>query len=206
MMVKFGRISLKTAKIMPAVFLAAGMFLLTSGNGSQGEKSGSTVSIQKDGTILSHIEESFAQDYYDLEELRQAILVEAADFNKAAGSDKISVEKIEADEGVVTVRMTYREPLDYAAYNHVLFFAGMPADVPEEYELNVVLSGTKDNSQTIGKSDILSMEGYKLLVMNIQEPVYLDGRAEYASDNVAVSDNRKCAQVEGEGTGYVLYK
>ena len=77
----------KTAKIMPAVFLAAGMFLLTSCNGSQGEKSGSTVSIQKDGTILSHIEESFAQDYYDLEELRQAILVEAAHFNKAAGSE-----------------------------------------------------------------------------------------------------------------------
>lgn len=206
MMVKYGRIPRKMAKAMPAALLAAGTLLLASCSGPQGGGEGSNVSIQKDGTVLSHIEESFAQDYYDLEELQQAILTEAADFNKAAGDDKISVEKIEANEGVVTVRMTYGEPLDYAAYNHVLFYAGAAADVPEGYELNVVLSGVKDDSQTVGKSDILSMEGYKLLIMDIPEPVYLDGKAEYVSGNVAVSPNRKCAQVEGEGTGYVLYK
>lgn len=187
-----------------AAVLAA--LLLTSCGKAESGGNVTTVSIQKDGTVSNHIEESFSQSYYDAEELRQAILMEAADFNKAAGSDAIGVEKIEVDEGVVTVRMTYQNSGDYAAFNDVIFFAGAAKDAPADYELNVVLSGVKDEGQTVGKSDILSMDGYMLLVTDISDPVNLNGKAEYVSDNVTVSDNRKCVQVEGEGMGYVLYK
>ena len=202
MMVRYGQIS----KIATGVCLAAGMLLLAACNNGQSDGEPTTVTIQKDGTVLSHIEESFEQDYYDMEELQQTILMEAADYNKMAGEGKISVEKISVDGGVATVRMVYQEPADYAAFNKVSFFAGAAGNVPEGYDLNVVLSSVKNANETIGKSDILGMEGYKLLVMDIQEPVYLDGRAEYVSSNVTVADDRKSVWLSGEGLGYALYK
>lgn len=185
--------------------LAAAMFLMTAcAKDSSGEVS--SVSIQKDGTILSNIVEEFGQSYYDKEELQQAILMEAADYNKTAGNGKINVEKINVDDGVATVRMTYQNAGDYAGFNHVIFFAGSASDAQTDYELNVVLSGVKDTNDTLAKADILAMEGYKLLITDVQEPVFLDGRAEYVSDNITASDDRKSVWLSGDGQGYVLYR
>ena len=182
------------------------MMMLTACKDGQDSGESTSVTIQRDGTVLSHIRESFEQDYYDIEELQQAILAEAADYNKMAGEGKIDVEKISVDGGMATVRMIYQEPADYAAFNQVSFFAGAAGNAPKEYDLNVVLSGVKDAGKTIGKSDILAMEGYKLLITDVQEPVYLDGRAEYVSDNITAADSRKSVWLSGEGLGYVLYK
>lgn len=165
-----------------------------------------SITVQKDGTILSYIVESFEQDYYDSEELQQAILTEAANYNKTAGNGKINVEKIDVDGGVATVRMIYQEAGDYAGFNHIIFFVGNTEKAGENYELNVVLSGTKDANDTVGRADILAMTDYKLLITDVQEPVFLDGKAEYVSDNVTVSNDRKNIQLSGDGLGYVLYK
>lgn len=165
-----------------------------------------SITVQKDGTILSYIVESFEQDYYDSEELQQAILTEAANYNKTAGNGKINVEKINVDGGVATVRMIYQEAGDYAGFNHIIFFVGNTEKAGENYELNVVLSGTKDANDTVGRADILAMTDYKLLITDVQEPVFLDGKAEYVSDNVTVSNDRKNIQLSGDGLGYVLYK
>lgn len=198
-----GRFRMNTKLATGAI--ATAMFLLTAcGAGSDEEVT--SVSIQKDGTVLSHIVEEFEQSYYDQEELQQAILKEAAEYNKAAGNGRINVEKINVDGGVATVRMIYQNAGDYAGFNHVVFFAGTASDAQEEHELNVVLSGVKDTNDTLSKADILAMEGYKILITDIKEPVYLDGRAEYISDNVTAANDRKSVWISGAGQGYVLYK
>lgn len=198
-----GRFQMNTR--MAVGVLATAMFLMTAcAKDSSGDVS--SISIQKDGTILSNIVEEFEQSYYDKEELQQAILMEAADYNKIAGNGKINVEKIDVDGGMATVRMTYQEAGDYAGFNHVVFFAGNASDAQENYELNVVLSGIRDTNDTLAKADILAMEGYKLLITDVQEPVFLDGRAEYVSGNITASDDRKSVWLSGDGQGYVLYK
>lgn len=194
-----------SSKIKTGMLAATIIFLLSACRESGGEEF-SSITVQKDETILSHIVESFEQGYYDSEELQQSILTETADYNKVAGSGRISVEKIDVDSGVATVRMIYQEAEDYADFNHTVFFVGNTEKAGEEYELNVVLSGTKDTNDTVGRADILSMKDYKLLITDAQEPVFLNGKAEYISDNVTVSSDRKNIQLSGEGLGYVLYK
>lgn len=191
---------------MKTGMLAALAALLLSACQSSGGEETTSITVQKDGTIRSQIVESFDQDYYDSEELQQAILTESANYNKAAGSGKINVEKIQADEGVVTVCMTYQEALDYAGFNHITFFVGSAENAEKDYELNVVLSGTKDANDTVGRADILAMKDYKLLITDVQELVFLNGKAEYVSDNIIVSNDRKNVQLSGSGLGYVLYK
>lgn len=191
---------------MKTGLLLSAVMLLVSACGNDGGGETTSITVQKDGTILSYIVENFEQDYYDGEELQQAILMEAADYNKTAGSGRINVEKVNVDSGVATVRMTYQEAGDYAGFNHMIFFVGSAENAEEDYELNVVLSGAKDTNDTVGKADILAMKDYKLLITDVQEPVLLDGRAEYISDNVTVSSDRKNVQLSGDGLGYVLYK
>ncbi|MCM1125522.1 MAG: hypothetical protein NC429_03545 [Lachnospiraceae bacterium] len=186
--------------------LAAVAALFLSGCRESIDENITVITLQKDGTILSQISESFAQDYYDDEDLKQTILAEAADYNKAAGTGKINVEKISVEDGLAAVRMLYQEAADYAGFNQAVFFAGSTESAGEEYELNIVLSGTRDSNDTVGRSDILAMKDYKLLITDVQELVILDGRAEYISDNITVSDNRKNIQLTGDGMGYVLYK
>lgn len=194
-----------SSKMKTGLLLSAVMLLISAcGNDGGGETT--SITVQKDGTILSYIVENFEQDYYDSEELQQAILMEAADYNKTAGDGRINVEKVNVDSGVATVRMTYQEAEDYADFNHMVFFVGIAENAGEDYELNVVLSGTKDANDTVGKADILAMKDYKLLITDVQEPVFLDGHAEYISDNVTVSSDRKNVQLSGDGLGYVLYK
>lgn len=165
-----------------------------------------SITIQKDGTVLSQIAEGFVQSYYDGDELQQAILMETVDYNKTAGDGKINVEKIHVEDGVARVRMVYQEAGDYAGYNHVVFFVGSPEDAQEDYELNVVLSGTKDPNDTVGKADILAMKDYRLLITDVQDLIFLDGKAEYISGNITVTNDRKSVQLLGDGLGYVLYK
>ncbi len=191
---------------MKTGLLLSAVMLLVSACGNDGGGETTSITVQKDGTILSYIVENFEQDYYDGEELQQAILMEAADYNKTAGSGRINVEKVNVDSGVATVRMTYQEAGDYAGFNHMIFFVGSAENAEKDYELNVVLSGIKDTNDTVGKADILAMKDYKLLITDVQEPVFLDGRAEYISDNVTVSSDRKNVQLSGDGLGYVLYK
>lgn len=186
--------------------LAAVTALFLSGCRESVDENITVITLQKDGTILSQISESFAQDYYDGEDLKQTILMEAADYNKTAGTGRVNVEKISVEDGLAAVRMIYQEAADYAGFNQAVFFVGSTENAGGEYELNIVLSGAKDSNDTVGRSDILAMKDYKLLITDVQELIILDGKAEYISDNISVSDSRKNIQLTGDGMGYVLYK
>lgn len=183
------------------------MFTMVSCGNSGG--SGTAVTIGKDGTVQSNIEESFEESYYDKEELQQTILTQAATYNRNAGTSSITVEKVDVKDGVAVVQMTYAAAKDYASFNKAVFFAGEAQDAEGEgYELNVVLSGVKDPQETLGKADILAMENVTLLITDINDAIQLDGKALYVSDNVTVSGNAKtvCRMEDSEKLAYIIFK
>lgn len=176
---------------------------------SNAGKSGSYVTISKDLTLQSNIEESFEESYYDREELQQMILTQAATYNRDAGNSSIAVEKVDVRDGVAVVQMTYAAAGDYASFNKAVFFVGKAQDAAEEgYELNVVLSGVKDPDETVGKADILAAENATLLITDIDDAIWLYGKAIYVSDNVIVSDNGKtvCRMEDSEKSAYIIFK
>lgn len=170
---------------------------------------GTSVSLDKNGTVQSNIRESFEESYYDEDELLQMILTQAASYNRKAGSGSIAVEKVEVKDGVAEVQMTYAKAQDYASFNKMVFFAGNAKEADQEgYELNVVLSGVKNPQETVGKADILAMEDETLLITDITDPIKLDGKALYVSENVTVSGNGKtvCRSLDSEGLAYIIFK
>lgn len=198
--------SLKKKAVMAAVLMINGMLFLSACAGE--EQIDNRITIHKDGVVEAHMEESFEQSYYDKDELQQMILQEAADYNRQMGSARISVDKVEVKDGKAMAEMSFQKAGDYAAFNKTLFFVGTPAEASlEGYELNIVLSGVKNENETLAKADILAAE-QKLLIMSVAEPVYLPGKACYVSENVQVSKDRKSVWLTGEEqeAGYVLYQ
>lgn len=199
-----GRSFARTAGIL----LVSGIFFLTACAESGGEDK-SAVTILNDGRLKALIVEEFDKSYYDREELQQKILREAANYNKEAGEGTISVEKVAAEEGVVKVEMTYADDSYYASFNDVIFFLGSVQEAEEEgYDLNKVLFSVKDDSETVGKSDILAMTDMRLLITDMKEPVTLNGKAVYLSGNARADKKLKTVSFEEDSKepAYILFK
>lgn len=187
------------------IMFAAGLTALTACSSAE---EGSMVSITKEGKIDSCIVESFDKSYYDKDELQQRILQEAASYNRAVGEGAVSVEKVSVENGFACVEMTYGKASDYAAFNNKVFFIGSAQEAKEEgYNLNIVLSSAKDEYETVGMSDILAMDGVRILITDVKEPVALNGRAAYISGNVAADKRLKTVYFdeESEELAYILY-
>lgn len=191
-----------------SILLIAGVMVLSACGSLKSSEEETSISLNKDGSITSCIIESFDKDYYLQDELQQMILSEAASYNRSVGESRISVEKVEVAEQIATVEMTYATAEDYNAFNEVCFFVGSPSKAEEAgYDLNVVLSNTEDRNETIGKADILSMEDMTLLITDVPERVEFSGKALYADDHAALSENQKALlSAEDRGISYVLFK
>lgn len=204
------RSSLKKGyKLMIGILIFTGMLSMVScGNKVEGV-SGSVLTIEKDGTVHAKIVEDFTEGYYNKEELQQVILEQAASYNRNTGSGSVTVEKVETNEYMVTVQMTYAGVQDYASFNHAIFFAGTAKEALDAgFDLNVVLSGVKDAMDTVGESDILGMEDCVLLITNINDGIAVNGKALYVSDNVVAAPNAKTIWYSGDenGLAYVIYQ
>ncbi len=178
------------------------------GDSSVGIKE-TTVSLLNNGAVETCITENFEQSYYDKDELQQMILTEVAAYNKQAGGSNIGVEKIEADQESVIVQMSYAKASDYAVFNKVTFFDGSATEAEQAgYDLQVVLSNTKDALETVGQGNLLNMEGVRLIITDIPERIILPGKALYTSDNVTVADNLKSIQLAPDSTelAYIIVK
>lgn len=197
------------SRMIIGILAFTAMTVMVSCGSVKGGAEESSVSLGQEGIVQSNIVESFAESYYDEEELQQSILSQAAEYNRLNENGSIKVEKVEVKDGTALVQMTYAGAEDYASFNKAVFFAGKAQDASDAgYELNVVLSGVKDSKETIGKADILAMKDATLLITDISDMVILDGKALYVSENVTVSGNAKTVKrnAEDDGLAYIIFK
>lgn len=201
-------------RIIISILAIATTSVIVSCSSKSEEAEGTFISFGKDGSVQSHIAESFvpenaAENYYDEEELQQSILSQAASYNRTAGNGSITVEKVETKDDMVIVQMTYASTADYASFNKAVLFMGEASKASGEgYELNVVLSSIKDANETVGKADLLAMKDATLLITNVNDAIILNGKALYVSDNVTVSENAKTVirSAEDNGLAYIIFK
>lgn len=197
------------SRMIISILSLTAMMVMVSCSSAKSEAEETLVSLGKEGMIQSNIVESFSESYYDEAELQQSILSQAAAYNRMNENGSIKVEKVEVKDGTALVSMTYAKAKDYASFNRAFFFVGEAQAAAEEgYELNVVLSGVKDSGETIGKADILAMNGVTLLITDISDAIALNGKALYVSGNVTVSGNANTVRrsAEDDGLAYIIFK
>lgn len=190
-----------------AVLLCAGC-MLTGCSSFSPDVSG--VSIDKKGGITEVVREMFDESVYSKEELESQLGNEIAEYNAQAGADLVKEKKLQVKDGVAVLKMTYASSRDYAAFNHLDFYAGdiigaVQAGYMFEGSFYQVDNGTVNESTGVWGSGIISGTNDRVVVFQGPLLVEVPGKITYVSSNIQVTD--KSTAVGSESSrGYVVYK
>lgn len=112
----------KTAVIFAALLIPSVLLL---GCGASGFTA-TTVSIDKDGKVVSTIIEDFGESNYDLNELNDMAAAEVSAYNSEFISEKVFLDSSVKDEetGAVKMVISFNSTSDYSHFNQVSLFYG----------------------------------------------------------------------------------
>jgi len=182
------------------------ILVLTACTSAAEEDPLTNISIDKDGSVSLRIHESFGEEYYDIAELKEMILDEAAGYNtKNPGA--ISLDEIAVNEGVTDVHMIFNSPEAYAGYTKELFLLGTCEEMMNSGKVQkVILTGVDDSSNTISETDIATMDD-DLLITDCSAIIYLPAKAIFISDNCEVLEGGKSVRRTNNDASpiYVVY-
>ena len=169
----------------------------------------SNLLISKNAEVTMRIRESFNEDYYNIDELREMLQSEVSEYNAQTGESLIEVKKAEVTgSGYTDIEIVFSSGKDYARFNNEDMFigSGLQADV-QGWNLSVILTDPSDSAATIGQTDLKQLDDDTLMISNYSENIYLPSKVKYVSDNVTVLDDKKSVKKNSEDSGliYVVY-
>lgn len=198
----------RTACFYGIVFLTAGICF--SGCGS--ERDESCLTIKKSGALSQRIVEDFAEDNYNLEELRAMTEEEIDDFGQPEGNS-VELTQLKESGGKLTMVMDYSSVEAYNQFNETAMFSGTIEEALGQKEKgwfsqeNMIKA--KDKSKVKTANIIKETSLLTVILEDMKEPVLLELEKKilYYSENLEfVSD--KCVRLKdaGSGPGYIVYK
>ena len=190
------------AHILAVLCFAA---FLTGCTDSQDTADRTLIELKKNGSVVHTIVEDFAESYYDIEELKNAIGQACDTYNETAGKEAVKMESAEVSEGTATVVMTYDSTQSYSDFNRQALFAGTVKDAFKAgYDLNVTLFPVKEGEAPIGKDELLSMGEKKIAI--VREDVTVWGKIRSLSEDAVPGSKADTASVTDENSlTYILF-
>lgn len=144
----------------------------------------STLTIEKDGTVICQEVTSFEEDYYSKKELKSFVKAEMKAYNQENGKGKITLNTVRKKGDTVYVKTTYQSVEDYSAFTGIEMSAGTVKSLKENYDFEdafvTVKDGKKgDSAKTV---DITSQSKLKALVIKENITVVTESDVVYVSD------------------------
>lgn len=163
-----------------------------------------TVLIKSDGTVQAATIENFDKDYYNLEELTNFINGKINEYNQRNGVDSVVLGELKLiDANAVLV-------LNFKSLDHYNYFAETNAVVTSttsakngEITLPDTFLSAKDGA-AISAAEALKNEKYKVLVINENTEVLIDGTVKYYTNGTL--NGKSKIQTSTEGDTIVVYK
>lgn len=154
--------------------------------------------IDAEGGVVSHMVDVFDKGHYDIDELRDMANKEVAEYNTVNQAGTVvpvtmtSVEAIENSK--VRVTYTYNNAKDYAAYNDSLLFYGTVAEAEAAgYDfttLNQVLFNAKtDDSIVSTELEDSKMAEMHVVLLEEKTLVYCPYKVAYASESAIIKED-----------------
>lgn len=163
------------------------------------------ISIARDKSVTYRIHESFGEDYYSMDELKEMIIGEAAEYNTANEEDSVSLSRLDNSDGKVNVEMSFKTAKDFTEFNGIELFVGNGSQAQEAgYSLKMILTDVKDATRTISESDLKQITDENILISNSSEKIYLPHKVRYASDNCIVSADYSAVSLKEGDSGMFI--
>ena len=165
-----------------------------------------TILVKNDGTVQAATVEEFGEKYYDLSELNDFIIKQMDAYNRKAEVDAITLgtESLVLKDGNAVLVLNYANLEHYSKFNEVnATLLSMDAALSGDVKLPEAYISSEDGS-FVSKEIALKDEKYKVLVINENTDVIVDGTIKYYTNAVLVSKSK--LQTVAEGETVVIYK
>lgn len=162
-----------------------------------------TILAKVNGEIQAATIEEFDKDYYNLNELTEFVTAEIDAYNLSSGGTNVTMNELQRKDNNVVMIISYSGMKHYAEFNKVIgaYFNGGKTDVAMDLPdtLINVKNGSGENT-----SDVLLNENLRFLVIDEPADVLVDGKVQFISDNLDVSNNK--IQGVNEGRKVIVFK
>lgn len=198
-----GFILLLVSVVLTAILTGCG------GSGESAAAQTTTIELKKNGGVTHTIVESFSEEYYDLEALKNTMQEACDAFNTGAGGEAVKVESVTENDGGVTVVMQYEDTSAYAGFNKQALFSGTVKDAFNAgYDLDVSLSAAGEKGAVIGRQDLLNMGEKNIVIVREAVNVKVWGKKIlYYSDDVApAADTKTVTVTDGTVLTYIIFE
>ena len=181
------------------------LFSLTGCGSAAPERT--TVEVKKNGHVTHTIVEDFTESYYDLEGLKDTIEEACEAYNGTMGSELVTLEEAEVEDGVLTAVMDYRSASAYAGFNRQALFTGTVKEAYDAgYDLNQTLYSAQEDGGTIGKEGLLNLPKAHILVIREAIDVRVWDKVLYRSDDVILQEDGSLIVTDSGKLSFIVFK
>lgn len=190
-----------------ALLLGLSITFAAAGCGKSGAADRDTIRIEKDGSIVETIRETFEEEYYHVDELESYITDAVDAYNQDLTTAGITFDKCSLKKNIVEAVLTYSSVEDYVVFNNKEIFVGSLEELESsDYHDSVNLKDRKGNTVSLSHV-IASGEYYNAAVVTQDCEFVVSGKIIYASEAVEIhSGKRADITLEDEACAYIIYK
>lgn len=205
----------RTKKFLTAV-LSGLLMLSLSGCGQAAklpaEVLNTSLVVEKDGSVVSYLVNTFDKDFYDVAGLEEMVRSEADEFNAAhrdAGETPMTVRTVQMLEAGATVQVVeeFDSTDSYAEYNEQNLFYGTRVEALAQgisVDLGLVnaADGTPADSDKLSKA----LEKGHLIITNASAYIYCPYPVLYVSEGVVMGEDGYVDASQSDGVVTILMK
>lgn len=192
-----------------AVLVSAG--LLTA-CGTQADRT--TVHVKESGKVTEEVVESFDEDYYDKEELKDFIDQTIDDYVKETGEKSIKAKGFSVEDKKASVIIKYKDLASYMDFNQETLYAGTVVQaIANGYTLPDEFYPVKDGKlkKTATDKKIKDDDSYKVAITSENIDIVTSGDICYVSRTDVKIKDEKTVSIQKENTDdtsltYIIYK
>ncbi len=178
-----GRIPLITAAVTAMILFAA-----CGKQGDVSELDTSSVSIQKDGSVVSTLIEEFSESYYDINELKQMTEDEINSFTVTNGEGTAELESLAQKNGKVKMVIKFADASAYSKFSEEMLVYETVADAKLSGRIQAnLLTDADGNGIDTEKADALSNE--HVVITSLKNIVAVPNKVKYVSRGVKLVDS-----------------
>lgn len=172
----------------------------------QAEFTKSGIEVSEDNTINAVIIENFTADYYQMEELKQFVAEDVANYNTELGSTAVTVGESSMENGTIRLNLSFQS---FDAYNGYMpeevFIGDLQGAYDRGYNFDRTLNTAGKDGQTIARADLMNMGNSKVIVVTGDLCVRCPSKILYYSTGMTLLDSQTVS-ADTAGNYFIIYK
>lgn len=172
----------------------------------QAEFTKSGIEVSEDNTISAFIIENFTADYYQMEELKQFVAEDVANYNTELGSAAVTVGEASMENGTIRLNLAFQ---NFDAYNGYMpeevFIGDLQGAYDRGYNFDRTLNTAGKDGQTIARAELMNMGNSKVVVVTGDLCVRCPSKILYYSTGMTLLDSQTVS-ADAEGNYFIIYK